>query len=52
MEQSCVRMDLFAVDEKEEELVTKFHAKDCCNKKWQTNLPRKMIENTRNNELD
>ena len=51
MEQSFVTMDLSAVDEEEQVLIINYLSKDCCNNKCQTIIPRKMIENTRNNCL-
>ncbi|XP_036321008.1 uncharacterized protein LOC118735395 isoform X2 [Rhagoletis pomonella] len=45
-------MDLYVVDVKEEELVTKFLSKDCCNNECHTLIPREMIESTRNNCLE
>ncbi|XP_017469806.1 PREDICTED: FK506-binding protein 3-like, partial [Rhagoletis zephyria] len=48
-EQTFVKMDLYVVDVKEEELVTKFLSKDCCNNECHTLIPRELIESTRNN---
>lgn len=52
VEQSFFTMDLSTIDNKEKELVNKFISQDCCNKKCQKMIPRKIIENARNNYLE